>query len=286
MIKCGIDIGGTNIKFGFFENDIKLKFFRIKTPKCKSDILLSIKKAIIKNYNLNEIIGYSVAIPGVIKNGVVIYAPNTDIVGIELEKELKSMLENDNIIIDNDANIQALAEARYTNTENLLLLTLGTGFGGGIIINGKLWNHNGFAGEVGHIKVHFGSKSRKCGCGKYGCVESYVSCRAIVKEYNDTTGKSVNSKQLFDLAREKDELARKCIRDCARYLAIAIADLVCTLGIKDVRIAGGLGNAGDVFLRQVRYYYPMYCLPNMEDIKIEKAKLAYEAGVHAVKYLV
>ncbi len=286
MLKCGIDIGGTNIKIGFFEDDKKVDSIVFKTPKEHDRIISTIVDVIKRKYNPKNILGYTVAIPGVVLNDVVVFAPNTDIFGLNFKEELGRQLNNQNIIVENDANLQAMAEARATKLYDLILISIGTGLGGGIIIDGKLLNKNGFAGEIGHIKVHFGANSRMCGCGKLGCSEAYVSCKAIVKEYNEVNHTSINSKELFDLARAKDKLAIKCINDCARYLAITIATVVATTGIKEVHIAGGLSNAGEVFLRRVRYFYPKYCVRNMEDVKIKQAYLQYEAGTHAAKYLI
>lgn len=286
MLKCGIDIGGTNIKIGFFEDDKKVDSIVFKTPKEHDRIISTIVDVIKRKYNPKNILGYTVAIPGVVLNDVVVFAPNTDIFGLNFKEELGRQLNNQNIIVENDANLQAMAEARATRLYDLILISIGTGLGGGIIIDGKLLNKNGFAGEIGHIKVHFGANSRMCGCGKLGCSEAYVSCKAIVKEYNEVNHTSINSKELFDLARAKDKLAIKCINDCARYLAITIATVVATTGIKEVHIAGGLSNAGEVFLRRVRYFYPKYCVRNMEDVKIKQAYLQYEAGTHAAKYLI
>lgn len=286
MLKCGIDIGGTNIKIGFFEDDKKVDSIVFKTPKEHDRIISTIVDVIKRKYNPKNILGYTVAIPGVVLNDVVVFAPNTDIFGLNFKEELGRQLNNQNIIVENDANLQAMAEARATKLYDLILISIGTGLGGGIIIDGKLLNKNGFAGEIGHIKVHFGANSRMCGCGKLGCSEAYVSCKAIVKEYNEVNHTSINSKELFDLARAKDKLAIKCINDCARYLAITIATVVATIGIKEVHIAGGLSNAGEVFLRRVRYFYPKYCVRNMEDVKIKQAYLQYEAGTHAAKYLI
>ena len=286
MLKCGIDIGGTNIKIGFFENDKKVDSIVFKTPKEHDRIIPTIVDVIKRKYNTKNILGYTVAIPGVVLNDVVVFAPNTDIFGLNFKEELGRQLNNQNIIVENDANLQAMAEARATKLYDLILISIGTGLGGGIIIDGKLLNKNGFAGEIGHIKVHFGANSRMCGCGKLGCSEAYVSCKAIVKEYNEVNHTSINSKELFDLARAKDKLAIKCINDCARYLAITIATVVATTGTKEVHIAGGLSNAGEAFLRRVRYFYPKYCVRNMEDVKIKQAYLQYEAGTHAAKYLI
>lgn len=286
MIKCGIDIGGTNISFGFFneENDLVLQK-SIKTSKDINEIIPSIIDVINLSYNLNEIIGYSIAIPGVVKDDIVIYAPNTNILGLNFYKELSTALNNKNIIIDNDANLAALAESRKSNISNLVLITLGTGVGGGIVIDNKLYNYNGFAGEIGHIKVDLNKNARACGCGRRGCAEAYCSARGFVYDYNINHNSSINSKELFILARKKDEDAIKAINFCARKLAILISNITCTLAIKDIRIAGGLSNAGNSLISRVRKYYKDYAIPSLNDVRINVASLGSEAGIYAVKYL-
>ena len=284
MFKCGIDIGGTYIKIGFFKED-KDFTFKITTPKELELFIPAIKEAILKYHKLNEIEKYVVSIPGICEQGEIVYAPNTNIEGLKIEKELKKALENDNILIENDANIQALVEAKLANLEDLVLLTLGTGCGGGIILDGKLINKCGYAGEVGHIKVHFGKNARRCGCGKFGCAEAYVSAKNMVIEYNEKTGKEVSAKRLFVLAKNGDSLAKKVVNDCARYLAILIADIVSVVGIKNVRIAGGLSNAGSDLIEPIRKYYPQYSVRNMENISIDTAILKGKSGVVAAKYL-
>ena len=283
MLKCGIDIGGTNIKFGFFDGEKKVNSVVIKTPKVKEKVIPSIVCEIKKKYKPSDILGYTVAIPGVVLNDVVVFAPNTDIKikssrSVALASAIAWRLASFSTIILSFSSNKPSSSLKFKPKISVL--------GGGIIIDGKLLNKNGFAGEIGHIKVHFGANSRMCGCGKLGCSEAYVSCKAIVKDYNDINHTNVNSKELFDLARAKDKLAIKCINDCARYLAITIATVVATTGIKEVHIAGGLSNAGEAFLRNVRYHYPKYCVRNMEDVKIKQAYLQYEAGTYAAKYLI
>lgn len=285
MIRCGIDIGGTSIKLGFFEENKKGKFVSIETPKNKDEFVSKICAKISSLYNLTDIEKYVVSVPGVCENGMIVYAPNTNIVGLNILELLKTALENENILLENDANIQALAEAKAEDVDDLILLTLGTGIGGGIILDGKLLNKNGYAGEVGHIKVSFGKHARRCGCGKYGCVEAYASAKSMVIGYNERMDTHVNSRELIALAKSGDVIAQEEVANTARYLAIAIADIVSVLGIKNVRISGGLSNAGDYFFRQIRYYYPKYSVKNMERISIKRAKLGSKAGAYAAKYL-
>lgn len=286
MIKCGIDLGGTNIKFGFFKGNILINNFSVKTPKESELIVETIINNIKNNYDLKEIEKYSVCIPGVINNDIVVLAPNTNIVGLNLSKILKDGLENNNIIIENDANLAALAEARATKTRDLVLITLGTGVGGGIVINNELYNKNGFAGEIGHMKVEFGPFARKCACGCYGCVECYCSAKNMPIEYNIKNHTRLNSKQLFDLYEKNNKDAIKNVEHFARYLGILIANINQVLAINEFRIGGGLSHASNLFLDKVYKYYKMNVINNLkETCNIRRAKLDSSAGIYAVLYI-
>ena len=285
MIKCGIDIGGTNIKVGFF-NEIEMFFsFSFKTPKESNDVLPTIINEIKHKKNYEQITKYVVCIPGVVKDNVVIHAPNTNIVGINIYDELSKGFNCSDIIVENDANLAALAEAKTTNTSNLCLITLGTGVGSGIIINNQIYNLNGFAGEIGHLKVEFGPHARRCTCGRYGCAETYCSAKNMPLEYNIKHHSKLNSKQIFDLYQEGDLDAIKCVEHFARYLGILISNTNHILAINDFRIGGGLSLASDLFIDLVMKYYKMNSIEGLIDCKISKAKLENKAGIYAAFYL-
>ncbi len=286
MIKCGIDLGGTNIKFGFFKDSNLILETSIKTPKESFEIIDSIINVVKYNYDLKEIEKYTVCIPGVIDNNIVVLAPNTNIKGLNLYELLSHGLENKNILIENDANLAALAEARSTNTKDLVLITLGTGVGGGIVIDNALYNKNGFAGEIGHMKVEFGTFARRCGCGSFGCAECYCSAKNMPREYNALKHTKLNSKQLFDLYEKGDSVAVRNVEHFARYLGILIANINQVLAVNEFRIGGGLSHATNLFIDKVYKYYKMNVIPNLkETCRIKKANLNSSAGVYAVLYV-
>ena len=286
MIKCGIDIGGTNVKFGFF-NDQKLFYeFHIKTPTDKNSFAFEIAKAIKEKKNSELITHYVICVPGVIKDNVVIHAPNCNIVGLNLFTEFERELKCSDLLIENDANLAALAEARATNTKDLCLITLGTGVGGGIVIDDKLYSKNGFAGEIGHVKIEYGPHARHCTCGRYGCAETYCSAKMMPLEYNIKHHTNLNSKELFDLYQENDPDAVKNVEHFSRYLGVLIANLNTILAINEFRIGGGLSLASDLFLDKVIKYYKMNTFDGLKDVcNIKKAFLDNHAGIYAAMYL-
>lgn len=287
MFKVGIDLGGTNIKFGFFDLNSNLIEKRSKkTSKIKDEIVSDIINEIKKVIKDDKVLGITLAIPGVILNDKVIYAPNTNILDLNFKEILEKEFNTKNIIIDNDANLAALAEAKLTNTKDLVLITLGTGVGGGIVIDNKIHNLNGFAGEIGHIKVDLSKNARLCGCGKKGCLEAYSSAKTIVLEFNTKANANINSVNLMHLFRNNNSLAKLTVKNSMKRLALAISNISATLGIKDFRLSGGLSNASDVIIPLVNKYYKEYALKDLEDAKIDVAKLGSEAGIYAAKYLI
>lgn len=279
MYKCGIDVGGTNIKFGIFDDKNNLiKNISIKTSKNKDEIVCDIISTIKNNVDINDVLGYTLALPSVLKDNIVVYSPNTNIIGINFYEILSKELNNKNIIIDNDANMAALAEARLSGLKDLVLITLGTGVGGGIIIDGKIYNKNGFAGEVGHIKVDYLPTARKCGCGKYGCCEAYSSAKNIVYDYNKINNTNITSKELLDMPN-----AEEYVIDGFDKLARMLSDITAVLSIKDIRFTGGMSNMNQKYYDLIKKLYLKYSL--IDDINISQAMLGSEAGIYAAKYI-
>ena len=285
MIKCGIDIGGTGVKFGIFDNEKLIKDFSIKTPKIKEEFTKLVAQAIKENYDYKKIEKYVIAIPGAVKNDTVIHAPNTNIVGINLKKDLSLLLENQNFIIENDANLAALAEARFTKTKNLLLLTLGTRIGGGIIIDDKIYSMNGFGGEVGHMKIDFSPNARLCGCGKRGCAETYGSAGGLVKSYNERHNTNFSAKELVDLARAGDKEALDELNLYGKRLGLLVANITQVLDIDDIRFAGGVSLAFDLFKDSLIKAYKENVITPVENYSISQAKLKNSAGIFSAAYL-
>ena len=210
---------------------------------------------------------------------MVIYSPNTNILGINFYDLLSKEFNNKNIIIDNDANMAALAESRLSGLKDLVVITLGTGVGGGIIIDGNVYNKNGFAGEVGHIKVDYGHNPRKCGCGKYGCCEAYSSARNIVTNYNNKFKTNIKAHELFALPN-----AEEYVFDGLSKLARMLSDLTAILSIKNIRFTGGMSNMDKKYYDIVKREYLKYSL--IDDVDISQCELGSEAGIYAAKYII
>ena len=189
----GVDIGGTTIKMGFFGTDGKfLDKWEITTrtenngEKVLPDIARSIKKKLKDNeLTLDDLEGVGIGVPGpVLSGGIVNQCVNLGWGVIDVRKELSSLLDGVFVAVGNDANVAALGEqwnGGGKGFDNVVMVTLGTGVGGGIIINGRiLAGSHGAAGEIGHMKVR-DNETATCGCGKKGCLEQYGSATGVVR---------------------------------------------------------------------------------------------------------
>jgi glucokinase len=207
--------------------------------------------------------GAGVGVPGVIQmdRGIVVKSPNfPDWNNLPIRDELEKALHIP-VFIENDANAAALGEqwrGAGRGIDSMILLTLGTGVGGGIVLNGQIWQGaDGMAGEIGHMTLIPGG--RQCGCGNTGCLEMYASARGIVQSYREAVernGKSgapeTSSEQVFQAARDGDAAAGSVMRDMGRMLGIGIANLINIFNPQMIVIGGGVKDAWHLFTGAMR----------------------------------
>ncbi len=306
----GIDVGGTSIKFGVIENnrilsEITLPTFAFENPE---KVLNQVKKGIeflLEKYSVKNFLGIGIGFPGTVdaEKGIVSSAPNfTNWKNINVRKALSKF--NLPIFIDNDANCAGLGElyfGRGQKLNNFVMVTLGTGVGGGIIINKKLFRGDGgAAGEIGHITIDYSGPI--CKCGKRGCVEAYVGNnyikqRAINKlseypdslilEFADHDLNKIEPKILYEAARKNDTLAIKILKETGHYLGIGLANISNILDIKHFIIGGGVANAGKILLVEVEKSIKEHGVRSIvKDIKVFSAKLKNRAGIFGAGCLV
>ena len=279
----GIDIGGTNTVLGLVDEDgnvletlsISTKEFdvaEIYLDEITRNILLLIDKC----DNKEAIKGIGIGAPnGNYYNGTIEYAPNLNFKGIipvkkYIESKLKKRGYELNVIITNDANAAAIGEMIYGGAKglkNFIMITLGTGVGSGIVVDGKLvYGYDGFAGEVGHTIVQ--PEGRLCGCGRRGCVETYSSVTGIKKtaiELMENTKtpsllrmlpeEEIGGKTIYDAAIKGDELALKCFDITAKMLAIGMANAVAITSPEKIFLFGGLTKSGDLLMTPLKKYF-------------------------------
>lgn len=245
-----------------------------------------------------SILGLGIGGPGPLNSdgGVIHIAPNIPgWINAYLVKELEDELKL-NVFLENDANAAALGEwwlGAGRDVDNLVLLTLGTGVGGGIIIGGEvLHGARNTAGEIGHTIIHEGGLL--CGCGNRGCLEAYVSARAVVKrtlsaiyggeetlltDLVKNKLEDITCKLVYDEARKGDSLCKRVVEETGRYLGIGIANIVNIINPEMVILGGGMAKAGDLIFEPVRKYVREHAFTAaMEGVEIVPAALGVNAG--------
>lgn len=244
-----IDIGGTNIKWGIVDSENKIYHRSVEsTPQEQFELSEKILDIIGKLENSDlKISSIGIAIPGLVDydNQKKIFCPN---IKFALE-EIKSTVP---VFFGNDADLALIGEMSIDNLkDNIALLTIGTGLGGSFSVVSTSPDKFRLAGEIGHMKVF--KDGRLCECGGKGCLEAYVSSKAIVRGAKEKIDQDISgAKEVFDLARKGDQAAIDIIREMSEYLGVGIANLVNVLGVETVILAGQISKSSDLFLDRVK----------------------------------
>jgi len=304
----GVDLGGTNIVSAIVNYQGKI-VNRLKVPtlaeRGKETTIKRIIETIHENIvqstiALDDITGIGIGAPGPldIKRGIINFAPNLP--GWR-DVPLKKILEDEfnmKVILENDANAAAWGERCFgagQGVNNLVCFTLGTGIGGGIIIDGKIYHGNNYgAAELGHMTVN--KDGPRCNCGNYGCLEAYSSATGIknrvknrIKEGiksdflnfdDDKLFESLRLKSIFESARKGDKLTKGVVEEAISYLGIAIANIANILNPEMIVLVGGITNEGDKLLIPLRREVKKRAFySNYKSLKIVIGELGGNAGV-------
>ena len=273
-LAVGVDIGGTNTVFGFVDQKGHiLAEGRLKTPQYK-DIngfaAALYEKIIVTGRQITcefRIKGFGIGAPmGNINKGTIEYPAGLPWKGIFPFADIFHRHTSLPVIVTNDANAAAVGEMIFGGAKgmkNFVVITLGTGLGSGFVVDGKLvYGHTGFAGELGHTQVRPESSNRECGCGKKGCLETYVSAtglkRTLIKILADSMAPSrlrkysteeLDSKIIFEAAKKGDPLACLAFERTGRMLGYKLADVVAHTNPEAIFLFGGLALAGDILFK-------------------------------------
>lgn len=304
----GVDLGGTTVKMGLFKPDGELvDKWEIPTVKDNggSKILPDIADSILnkmkeKNIEKDNVIGVGIGVPGPVDpNGICNKAVNLGWEDkIDLECEMKK-LTGLNVKGGNDANVAALGEAWKGGAEgysDVVVVTLGTGIGGGIIVQGKmLVGANGAGGEIGHIHV-VDDEEEACGCSNHGCLEQYGSATGVVRlakrRLNEDNEPSVlrdteiSAKSVFDAVKAGDKVAGEIAERFGEYLGKGLAAVGCVTNPQIFVIGGGVSKAGEMLLPYIQKNYIKYTFHASRDAKFALAKLGNDAGIYGSAKLV
>ena len=304
----GVDVGGTTVKIGLFYSDGELiEKYEIptRTENEGKNILPDISESIItymKEHSISrdDTIGIGLALPGPVDAiGVITGAVNLNWGVFNVVEEMVN-LTGLNVVAGNDANAAALGEMWQGASRGYLdsvMLTLGTGIGGGIITGGEMISgHKGSAGELGHIRVR-DDETKQCSCGNYGCVEQYASATGVlylaseVLKENPGVDTALNTKDLtakdvFDAAKAKDKLACEVIDRFGFYLGKAIGITVSILAPEIVVIGGGVSKAGSIILDAINKSYKESTFHACKDVPVVLATLGNDGGIYGAARMV
>lgn len=303
----GIDIGGTTVKMGLFAEDGMLKEkweIKTRTEENGKNIIPDIAAAVNDHMKANEltaddVIGLGVGVPGaVLEFAKVNECVNLGWGSVDVAGEL-SKLTGCRVRATNDANAAALGEiwmGAAADYNSAVMITLGTGVGGGIIVDGKIIDGSrGYAGEIGHMTVD-PTDDRVCNCGKTGCLELYASATGIVYETKKAMKKyekktilkelsEVTSKDIFDAAKEGDEFAKEQVDNLGKKLALATGNIALMVDPEVFVIGGGVSKAGQILLDAVTAHYKKYTFGKAQETKFVLATLGNDAGIYGAASL-
>ncbi len=302
-VSVGIDIGGTNSVYGIVDvegNILKQGTISTKDHPKVENFVKSIHKEIQTSISQLDkkikVCGIGIGAPnGNFYNGTIESAPNLDWKGIVPLKELFEQYDYETVVVTNDANAAAIGEkmfggARYIN--DFIMITLGTGLGSGIVVDGDLvYGHDGFAGEIGHTFVYLAS-GRKCGCGRKGCLETYVSATGIKRtafelmassikksELRDFSFNELTSTHIFEAAKNADPIATKAFEITGKILGLKLADAVAHTSPQAIFLFGGLAKANEFIFNPTRKHFEDNVLGIFRNkVKILPSELTENSG--------
>jgi glucokinase len=309
-LTLGIDLGGTFIKFGLVSPEGEI-VSKISLPTCADEGVNKVFQQIhqgVKEITANmdiKLDGIGIGVPGLVSNkGEICDPPNLPGWGkVPIKEQLEKIL-GEKVFVENDANAAAVGELIYgagKDLVNFIMLTLGTGVGGGIIINKKIYRGpNGGAGELGHVIIDY--KGNQCNCGNVGCVETYVGNNYMVKrvkkqlenvkdtiiyELCENNLDNLSPKIISQAAHNGDAFAQKIVIETGQYLGYALVSMINVLDISNVIIGGGVSGFGELLFKSIEDTIKDRSFPVVaEKVKVIPAKLKNDAGILGAAALV
>ena len=307
----GIDLGGTTAKIGLFTTSgALLEKWEVATDTSHAGehILENLAAAVLgkmkeKSIQPEQVEGVGIGVPGPVLDSSIVPIVCANLGGWgerNVSAQLSGLLDGLKVLVGNDANVAALGEiwmGAAKGAKNAVMVTLGTGVGGGVVVNGKVIDGvHGAGGEIGHITVNR-HETAVCGCGKRGCLEQYSSATGVVRcmkklldENPDTPcvlrGTEFAAKDVFDAARNGDALAAREVDEMSDTLGMALANIASTVDPEAFLVGGGVARAGDVLFAPLNKHFQEYAFKSCREIPIKQASLGNDAGIYGAVRLI
>lgn len=308
MYYLGIDLGGTNIAVGIV--DEKYQIIARATSKTQTETAEQVANAMaatareaLKNagLTLNDVPWVGIGAPGTVNKatGIIEYANNLPFRNTPMEKMLSERLDGKKVLMENDANAAAFGEymaGALKGADNAVAITLGTGVGGGVIINHKIYSGSNFAGaELGHSIIVV--DGRPCTCGRLGCWEAYASATGLIKTTKEHMQKApkdsplwtlvdgdeskVNGRTAFDAMRQGDPIGEEIVHEYVHYLSEGIVNMINIFQPDILCIGGGISNERETLMAPVREFVAahQYAMNSSKKTKVCRAELGNDAGI-------
>ncbi len=303
MYYIGIDVGGTNLKAGLVREDgqilaVERTPLAFENPEQFARTLAQLGQSVLRQAGVpaSEVVSAGIGIPGAVAGGDILYTCNIPLRDVPLSRLFRQYLDVP-VLLENDANCAAVGEwlcGAGRGTQQFIVVTLGTGVGGGLILNGKLYSGSGMVGEVGHMVIQHGGAP--CNCGRRGCWEAYASATGLIRMTREAMeahpesllhtvaaqNGCVEGRTAFDAAVQGDETALGLCRDYVSYLAAGVTNLINILQPEAVAIGGGVAAAPDrLLLTPLREIVERECYPRHTGQlpRIVRAELGNDAGI-------
>ena len=307
----GIDLGGTTAKIGLFTTSgALLEKWEVATDTSNAGehILENLAAAVLgkmkeQNIQPEQVEGVGIGVPGPVLDSSIVPIVCANLGGWgerNVSAQLSGLLDGLKVLVGNDANVAALGEiwmGAAKGAKNAVMVTLGTGVGGGVVVNGKVIDGvHGAGGEIGHITVNR-HETAVCGCGKRGCLEQYSSATGVVRcmkklldENPDTPcvlrGTEFAAKDVFDAARNGDALAAREVDEMSDTLGMALANIASTVDPEAFLVGGGVARAGDVLFAPLNKHFQEYAFKSCRETPIKQASLGNDAGIYGAVRLI
>ena len=303
MYYIGIDVGGTNLKAGLVREDgqilaVERTPLAFENPEQFARTLAQLGQSVLHQAGIpaSDVVSAGIGIPGAVAGGDILYTCNIPLRDVPLSRLFQQHLDVP-VLLENDANCAAVGEwlcGAGRGTQQFIVVTLGTGVGGGLILNGKLYSGSGMVGEVGHMVIQHGGAP--CNCGRRGCWEAYASATGLIRMTREAMeahpesllhtvaaqSGCVEGRTAFDAAVQGDETALALCRDYVSYLAAGVTNLINILQPEAVAIGGGVAAAPDgLLLTPLREIVERECYPRHtgQIPRIVRAELGNDAGI-------